>query len=364
MATRLQIWIDDQIADRELFAPLGELHAFKGRTLTRDQVRTADALIVRSITRVHDALLRDSRVGFVGSVTAGADHIDIEYLRMRGIHLALAPGFNARPVAEYVLAAVCELAQRRSRTLDTMTIGVVGVGSVGSLVAAWAGRAGLRVLINDPPRAAREGGNVWTPLDLLLAQSDIVSLHVPFTVSGPDATRFLIDGARLALMKRDAVLINTARGGVVDESALSQALAAGRLGGTVIDTWHDEPRINARLLALCEIATPHIAGHSVESRRRGSAMIRAQLSHWVAPNSSEHVTESQAIAPADVVRMPATPLLNWAEIQGALLAACGLTEIDRQMKSASAEIARHFDVIRREAGNRQECTLFENPSKP
>lgn len=259
------------VADRNIpyaqdaFRRLGEVVLVDTGGIVPRAVHAADAVIVRSETRVGRALLDGSRVRFVGTATIGTDHIDTRYLGEQGIAFASAPGSNANSVAEYVTAALLALAERRGASLAAMTLGVVGVGHVGIKVVNAAAALGMNVLHCDPPLARATGESRFLPLDGLM-DADIVTLHVPLTTDGADPTYHLFDIRRLRKMKPGAVLINTARGGVVDSAALKEVLGAGALSAAILDVWEDEPSIDAGLLRRTLLATPHIAGYSLDGK--------------------------------------------------------------------------------------------------
>jgi erythronate-4-phosphate dehydrogenase len=205
---------------QEAFGLLGEVKLVPGRQITADAVRDADVLLVRSVTRVNAALLDGSRVRFVATATIGFDHIDREYLSQKGIGFASAQGSNANSVAEYIVAAMLELGHRQKFRLRDKTLGVVGVGNVGSRVVRYAEAIGMRVLKNDPPHQRAKQLAHFVSLERVIAEADIITLHVPLTRGGPDATFHLFGEPTLAALKRQPLLINTARGAVVDNSEL------------------------------------------------------------------------------------------------------------------------------------------------
>jgi erythronate-4-phosphate dehydrogenase len=253
----------------EAFGTLGEITIVPGREIGPEQVRDADLLLVRSVTRVDERLLEGSRVRFVGSATIGLDHVDHAWLRARGIVLAYAPGSNANSVAEYVVAALVALREERRAG---RTLGIIGLGRIGTLVREKARALGMAVLANDPPleRAGKAG---LSSLEDLLQHSDIVTCHVPLTRDGPDATDHLLDVSRLALLQPHAVVINTARGAVVDNAALLRCLQAKRLGGVVLDVWEGEPQPDPALIRAVTLGTPHVAGYSWNGKAAGTKML-------------------------------------------------------------------------------------------
>jgi len=265
---------------REAFGTLGETVVLDGRAIRPADVRDADVLAVRSTTRVDRALLDGSAVRFVGTATIGTDHFDVGYLEQAGIRWCSAPGCNANGVSEYMTAAWLCLAERCGFRLEGRTLGVIGVGNVGRLVVAKAAALGMRVLPNDPPRARAEAGldprpstHPFVSLDRVLAESDLLTLHVPLTREGPDATFHMANEPFFARMKPGCVFCNSARGAAVDSDALLSAMDAGTVARAVVDTWEDEPAIRADLLARVDLGTPHIAGHSFEGKVEGTVRV-------------------------------------------------------------------------------------------
>ena len=273
----MKIVCDDKIPFlRGVFEPWAEVLYLPGGEIGPEAVRDADALITRTRTRCDAALLEGSSVKVIASATIGYDHINTAWCEARGIRWSNAPGCNSASVQQYIGAALCTLARRHGLRLGEMTLGVVGVGNVGSKVARSAAALGMKVLLCDPPRARAlssraKSRDLFLPLDELLAKSDIVTLHVPLTREGQDATWHLLDAARLSSMRPEQILINSSRGAVVDASALKAALQAKALRGAVLDVWEDEPEPDPGLHALLDIATPHIAGYSADGKANGTA---------------------------------------------------------------------------------------------
>ena len=253
----------------DVFSEFGDVHLLPGPEIAPNEVKNADVLVVRSVNRIDARLLEDSSVRFVASATAGIDHVDLGFLKEKGIGFAHAPGANAESVVEYVLAALYELATRHS-SLESRTLGIVGCGAIGSRLARRAAALGLRVLRNDPPLARlaerRGESHDYVELSSLLRESDILTLHVPLTRDGRDPTFHLIGDRELSLLPSTAWFINTSRGGVADERSLRRAIVNGRLVGAVVDVWETEPSPDPELHHLAEIATAHIAGYSHEAK--------------------------------------------------------------------------------------------------
>ncbi len=236
----------------EAFEHIGKVTALDTNEITKDTVKDADILIVRSETKVDHTLLDGSRVKFVGTVTIGTDHVDQEYLAKSGITFVSAAGSNSNSVSEYITAVLLELAQNKGFSLKGKSIGIVGVGNVGSKVWRKVEALGMQVFLNDPP-LQRQGSSY--PLQSIekLMEADIVTLHIPLTRSGPDATFHLFDENRIRKMKQGAILINSSRGGVVETDALKRALSDGHISAAVLDVWEKEPNIDTSLLELVSI---------------------------------------------------------------------------------------------------------------
>ena len=267
-ATRPKIVIDDRIPYiKRLAERIGTCVYLPGSAISRDDIREADALIVRTRTRCGASLLDGSRVRFVATATIGCDHLDTVYMERAGIGWANAPGCNAGSVAQYVHCSLLALGAK----LAGKTAAIVGAGRVGSMVGNKLRAAGCRVLLCDPPRQEREGG-AFVSLTEAAAAADIVCLHTPLTDEGPHATRHLLDKNFFDRLERRPVLISAGRGECVDTSALKTAIRAGRLGATVIDVWENEPCPDPELLAMADIATPHIAGYSADGKAAGTRM--------------------------------------------------------------------------------------------
>ncbi|MCC6075503.1 4-phosphoerythronate dehydrogenase PdxB [Pseudomonas sp. GCM10022188] len=261
------------------FASFGTIRRQAGRAIDRAAVMDADALLVRSVTRVDRALLEGSAVKFVGTCTIGTDHLDLDWFAEAGIAWSSAPGCNARGVVDYVLGALFALAERRGAELTQRTYGVVGAGQVGGRLVEVLRGLGWQVLVCDPPRQAREGGD-FVDLEEILQRCDVISLHTPLTREGDDATWHLLDGERLARLKPGCWLINASRGAVIDNAALKAHLLAGVDLEVVLDVWEGEPQVDPDLAALCLLATPHIAGYSLDGKLRGTEQIYRAFCAW------------------------------------------------------------------------------------
>ncbi len=333
------------VADEEIFAlehifqPLGKLRTLPGRSIARRDLRDADALLVRSVLPVNRELLRGSPVRFVGTATSGTDHVDTRWLQEAGIGFAHARGANANAVVEYCLGAIARLLLEGRIENKARRIGIVGAGAIGGLLARKMRALGFQVCVCDPPRAAAGDKEfAWQSLDAAL-DCDIVSLHVPLGSHGQHATAGMIDARALARLRPGCALLHTCRGGVVDEAALLQRLAAGPLLHCVIDVWENEPEINAELAAKSFLATPHIAGYSEQAKwRAGRMLARALAAHFKMPQAAEPEQ------PADAARSSAAPRMAGGKpASNAVLAPKLNPELDPSPGAANA--SAHWRVI-------------------
>ncbi|VEF12028.1 erythronate-4-phosphate dehydrogenase [Pseudomonas fluorescens] len=254
------------------FAGFGEIRRVPGRSIDPATVEQADVLLVRSVTAVNRALLENSKVRFVGTCTIGTDHLDLDYFNQAGITWSSAPGCNARGVVDYVLGSLMTLAEIEGVDLAQRTYGVVGAGEVGGRLIKVLKGLGWNVKVCDPPRQAAEGGD-YVSLEEIIEQCDVISLHTPLTRNGDAATWHLFDQQRLQRLKSGAWLINAARGPVVDNAALREVLLEREDLQAVLDVWEAEPEVDVALAELSVLATPHIAGYSLDGKQRGTAQI-------------------------------------------------------------------------------------------
>lgn len=340
----------------EAFGALGEVTALAADRITPDVVRQADALLVRSVTKVGAPLLEGSRVRFVATATIGVDHIDQAYLASKGIGFAYAPGSNARSVAEYVLAALSVLGRRGGYDFRRRTLGIVGCGNVGGRLARMAEGLGMRVLRNDPPLSRETDDPRYLPIEAL-AEADVVTFHVPLSREGPDATYGMVNSRLLAILKPSVTVINSSRGGVADPAALAQGRDSGRIGGLVLDVWRGEPEIDLALIARTAIATPHIAGYSYDGKVNGTRMIlEAFCKHFGLDRSWEG---APLMPPATVPEVALPEGVGAREgLRQAIAAAYDIEADDRRMRAMADPPAeargRYFTDLRKNYPVRRE----------
>ena len=249
-----------------VFEPYAEVVYKPGPEIRREDCLDADVLITRTRTRCNADLLEGTAVKMISTATIGTDHIDLPWCGAHGIEVYSAAGCNAGGVMDYVFSALYGVAARKKIPLQNAKLGIIGVGHVGRKVERAGRKLGFEILRCDPPRAEREGHEGFHTLDELLAEAQIITLHVPLD----DTTRGMADDDFFSKVQPGAIFINAARGEIVDEAALLRARP--KLGALVIDTWCNEPDVNQRLLVECDIATPHIAGYSYQGKQNGTAM--------------------------------------------------------------------------------------------
>lgn len=274
----MKIYIDENIPyAREFFSDLGDVFSFAGREVTAEQVKDADILLVRSITKVNEQLLAlNNNIKFVGTATIGTDHIDIDYLKQRDISFSSAPGCNKVSVADYVLSALLVVAEQKQFLLADKKVAIVGAGNTGSAVYQSLTALGVECILYDPPLAESGDTREFCGFDEVLS-ADIISLHVPKVKTGAYPTIKMFDKQVLEKLSTEQVLVNACRGEVIDNQALLQQAQKGLTPTLVLDVWENEPDIETALLPYVCIATPHIAGYSLDGKLRGTEMLYQAL---------------------------------------------------------------------------------------
>ncbi|SEF69441.1 4-phosphoerythronate dehydrogenase PdxB [Marinobacterium lutimaris] len=282
MNGRLKIVADENIPALEpLFAELGDLVRLPGRSMSASDLADADLLLVRSVTAVNADLLAGSPVGFVGTATIGTDHLDIGWLENKGIQWCSAPGCNADSVVEYVLSVLWHLADEQGFDPLSRSFAVIGAGNVGGRLVERLRALGIKVLVCDPPRADREGPEGFVSLDQALAEADFISMHTPLVRDGEHPSYHLLNGSNLDKIRRGAILLNAGRGPVIDNLALEAFMQRRSDVSLVLDVWEHEPAVSPALARHCRIATPHIAGYSLDGKIRGTWMLYREVCRWL-----------------------------------------------------------------------------------
>ncbi|MFV0313179.1 MAG: 4-phosphoerythronate dehydrogenase PdxB [Dysgonomonas sp.] len=250
----------------------GDVIYLDGSAFTQDTIKDADTLIVRTVTHFGESILKDSNVKLICSATIGYDHIDTAYCDAHGIIWKNAPGCNSGSVMQYVVSSLITIARKKGFDLRDKTIGIVGVGNVGKKVAKACEILGMKVLLNDPPRQDQEKNSDFVNLQAIMNEADIITFHTPLIKEGKYKTYHLADKEFFSLLRRKPVIINSARGGIIDTSAIKDAIKENKISGAIIDCWENEPRIDLEYLDLVDIATPHIAGYSADGKANATRM--------------------------------------------------------------------------------------------
>lgn len=295
----MKIVVDENMPyAQELFSRKGEVVRVPGRPLPVSELQDAQALMVRSVTPVNTQLVAHTPLAFVGSATAGTDHVELADLEAAGVAFSAAPGCNAIAVVEYVFSALLLLAERDGYALCDKTIGIVGVGNVGSRLQARCEALGMKVLLCDPPRADRGDQETFLSLEDVAAQADILTFHTPLIKQGAYQTWHCVDRDLLETLRPGCVLINACRGAVVDNQALKQVLTERNDLSVVLDVWEPEPDLDRQLLAQVDIATAHIAGYTLEGKVRGTTQLYEAWTAFI--GQPESITLSELLPQPDI----------------------------------------------------------------
>lgn len=331
MSGRIKILAESSVPYlRGVLEHLGEVTYLPSSEFTPETVRDKDWLIIRSITKCTASLLEGSSVKLITTATIGFDHIDTAYCDANGIAWRNSPGCNANAVAHFLSSALALYALHSGYDLKGKTMGIVGVGHVGSLMAKYAEALGMKVLLNDPPRAEKEGKQGFVELERLYAEADIISFHTPLTKEGRYATYHLFDSSSLPLIGRKPIVINACRGAVTETEALLEGIRTGQISNVIIDCWENEPNISDRLLAEALIATPHVAGFSADGKCNGAVACVKNGFDFFGLDGAHLIKQMTPPPPADeTITLDAN---DPDAILHALLRTLDLTEIDRRMK--------------------------------
>lgn len=341
----------------QFFEEIGTIRRVSGRTMTPADVRDADILLVRSVTRVDSQLLEGSRVKFVGTATIGTDHVDVPWLESEGIAFACAPGCNAASVVEYVLSVLSVHAERHGlEDWTDLSVGIIGAGNVGRRLAARLNKLGFDIKVNDPPRQAAEDDEDFVSLEDALA-CDVVTLHTPLTKRGDYSTHHLLNAERLQSLNASQLLINTSRGGVIDCEALSDRLDQPDAPRVVLDVWEGEPEVDETLADRVWLMTPHIAGYSLEGKVGGTEMVYQAVCRFL--GLPVRKKSGQFMADPALSKLSFTSSANARDAAHTAIRACYDVRRDdaryrRIFRLPAGERASAFDEMRRDYPVRRE----------
>lgn len=353
----MKILVDENMPyARELFSRTGNVVAVPGRPVPQAELEDADGLMVRSVTQVNAALLAGKPVRFVGTATAGTDHIDEAYLGEQGIAFSAAPGCNAIAVVEYVFSALLLLAERDGFRLTDRTVGIVGVGNVGSRLQARLEALGIRTLLCDPPRADRGDAGDFLPLADLVAAADVLTFHTPLFREGPYQTLHLADDALLRALKPGTILINACRGEVVDNAALLQVLDDRDDLSVVLDVWEPEPDLSVPLLEKVDIGTAHIAGYTLEGKARGTTQVFEAWSQFI--GQPQQVPLDTLLPPAEFGTITLSGELDQPTLKRLVHLVYDVRRDDAPLRRVAA-IPGEFDRLRKNYQERREWSSLQ-----
>ena len=351
----MKIIIDDKIPYiRGAFESVAEVVYLPGSKTTPEIAKDADAIVTRTRTICNEKLLSGSSVKFIATATIGFDHIDIEYCDAAGIRWTNAPGCNSKSVEQYIASTLMVLAERKKLQLKDLCIGVVGVGNVGSKVARVANLLGMRVLLNDPPRQRAEGSAAFVSLQQVMLEADIITLHVPLNMKGDDATYHLGNETFLSGLKRKPILINSCRGEVVETNAVKSALNSGQISAFVCDCWENEPDIDLELLAMTELATPHIAGYSKDGKATGTQMSVQAISKFFGLGLDNWQATGVELPGNPTIELDGAGLSEQQIIAKAILATYDIRNDDQDFRESTEK----FEQLRGDYPTRREFPAF------
>jgi erythronate-4-phosphate dehydrogenase len=285
MSNKVKIVADNKIPFlKGVLEPCADIQYLNPPDITHDVIKNADALIIRTRTNCNAELLEGTNVKFIATATIGFDHIDTVYCERKNIKWINAPGCNSSSVMQYIASVLLTISCRKNINLTDLTIGIVGVGNVGSKIERLAKILGMKVLLNDPPRARKEGNKGFVNLDELISQSNIITFHVPLIKEGEDKTYHLADENFFNKFKKSKIVINTSRGQVIETNSIKNAIKDKLVNIAVLDVWENEPNIDLELLKMVDIATPHIAGYSADGKANGTSVCVKNISSFFGLN--------------------------------------------------------------------------------
>ncbi len=355
----MNIIADENIIYAEqAFSQFGNVQLIKGRDISNSILKETDALMVRSVTNVNNELLKKTNVKFVGTATIGTDHIDEDYLNENGIEFTSAKGCNSYAVMEYILASVNLFINNQKRKFNEISIGIIGVGNIGSKLEKLFTALGAKVLLNDPPLKRITNKKKYVPLEEVLS-ADIITCHVPLNLTGKDKTFHLIDEKEIAQLKPGVVLINSSRGPVVNNSALKKRISEKKDICAVLDVWENEPNLDLALMKLVNIATPHVAGYSLEGKINGTKILydkfceflgKEKLWEPVYPEVTNNVISNEYNSEEELIDMLFPCIYNIEEDSNFTKS---------QILSNKNEISQTFDLLRKNYPLRRELNNYQ-----
>ncbi|MEP2650878.1 MAG: 4-phosphoerythronate dehydrogenase [Paraglaciecola sp.] len=353
----MKIYYEDSMPyANEFFAELGECQVFSHKTVNAETLSDADVLLTRSTTKVNHVLLeKNDRLKFVGTATAGTDHVDKAYLTAKGIPFTSAGGCNAVAVAEYVLSAMFVMAERLDWQVADKTVGIVGAGHVGTVLSNVLSVLGIKHMLCDPP--LKDGGDSREMVDMNeIMGCDVITLHVPFVADGPYATLDLFGTTRLSQLNENQLLINACRGEVVNNKEALTLFKQGKQLNLVLDVWDNEPNIELELVSFTALATAHIAGHTIEGKARGTEMLYFALCKQLGVKPTKKLSDYLPTAADSQKPLPKSEGF-WEVIKDLVLDVYDISVDDKQFKQKH-DGAESFRYIRKHYPIRREFSAM------
>lgn len=353
MGSKIKIAADSAIPFlKGALEPYADIIYLPAEAITRESAKDVDGLIIRTRTKCNEQLLAGTKIRIIATATIGFDHIDTAYCESQGIKWVNAPGCNSNSVKQYMASALLEIAKQKCIVLSNQTIGIIGVGNVGSKVEKLAKIFGMNILLNDPPRERKEKNQNFVSLDFLIAKSDIITFHVPLTYEGEDKTFHLADENLFERFSSEKIFINTSRGEIVKENELKKAIKAGKVIGVVLDVWENEPIIDNELLTLVDIATPHIAGYSIEGKANAAAACVNALNDFFSLGLEKDWYPKELPRPekSNLIEINCNNKTNQDILYESVLSTYNIFEDDQRLRDSVQNFEKHrIDyIIRRE----------------
>lgn len=325
-----------------------------GHKICNEDLKDADALLTRTRTNCNESLLKGTGIRFIGTATIGFDHIDTAYCDKNNIYWTNAPGCNSSSVRQYVASALLKVAYEFNFELRDKTIGIVGVGNVGSKVEKFARSIGMRVLLNDPPRARKEGSSSFVDFEELLRESDFITIHLPLNLSGEDKTYHFFNSEVFGKMKKGIWLFNSSRGEVINSSDLKDAITSGKLGGAVLDVWENEPQIDLDLMSKAFIVSPHIAGYSADGKANGTSMVVNSLCRFFGLPHDDWYPGNVPLPPSPDILIECSGKSEEQIIREAVFHTYDISADDKSLRSSPLD----FERLRGDYPLRREFTSY------
>lgn len=351
----MKIVADDKIPFlKGVLEPFADIVYVNGKSISRQHLMDADALLVRTRTRCNEELLSGTGVEFVGTATIGYDHIDTRWCESNGIKWTNAPGCNSTSVQQYIASTLLNAAGRYGFSLTNRVLGVVGVGNVGSKVVRLADLLGMKVYLCDPPRVRETGACGFISLEGIIRECDIITFHVPLTLAGEDKTYHMVNDHLLSMVQPGTIVINSSRGEVADGNALKRALQQKKIAAVALDVWEHEPDIDEDLLAMCFQATPHIAGYSADGKANGTSMIVQELSRHFGLMLDDWTAENLPEPEEPLIEIDCTGKADEDILRRAVLHTYDAKKDDRQLRANP----QNFEWLRGNYPHRREFSAY------